>query len=213
MWTIWIMPHCIAVKSHVKTSKTPSTQLFVKSFYYIQQRKHKNSALLALWNGNRMVTCGIHSQRSTYAERVSMFMMTSSNGNIFRVTGPLCGEFTGPGEFPAQRPVTRSFDVFFDLRPNKRLSKQPWGWWFETPSWSLWRQCNMWCLHVSQFFPTGGFPVGYQGCFSALSVGDPFLSDTQPVQVNNLAHCTRRCVNRGNYYAGLRKNSVSGDKF
>ena len=66
-------------------------------------------------------------------------MMTSSNGNIFRVTGHLCGEFTGPGEFPAQRPVTRSFDVFFDLRLNKRLSKQPWGWWFETPSWSLWR--------------------------------------------------------------------------
>ena len=29
--------------------------------------------------------------------------------------------------------VTRSFDVFFDLRMNKRLSKQKWGWWFETP--------------------------------------------------------------------------------
>ena len=70
-------------------------------------------------------------------------MMTSSNGNIFRVTGPLCGEFTGPGEFPTQRPVTRSFDVFCDLRPNTRLSKQPWGWWFETPSWSLWRHCNV----------------------------------------------------------------------
>ena len=69
--------------------------------------------------------------------------MTSSNGNIFRVTDPLWGEFTGPGEFPTQRPVTRSFDVFFDLRLNKRLSKQPWGWWFETPSWSLWRQCNV----------------------------------------------------------------------
>ena len=53
------------------------------------------------------------------------FMMTSSNGNIFRVTGPLCGEFTGPGEFPTQKPVTRSFDVFFDLRLNKQLSKQP----------------------------------------------------------------------------------------
>ena len=38
------------------------------------------------------------------------------------------------GEFPSQRPVTRSFDVFFDLRLNKRLSKQSWGWWFETPS-------------------------------------------------------------------------------
>ena len=71
-------------------------------------------------------------------------MMTSSNGNIFRVTGPLCGEFTGPGEFPPQRPVTRSFDVFFHLRLNKRLSKQPRGWWFETPLWSLWRHCNAW---------------------------------------------------------------------
>ena len=69
-------------------------------------------------------------------------MMTSSNGNIFRVTGPLCGEFTGPGEFPTQRPVTRSFDVFFDLRPPKPLSKQLWGWWFETLSRSLWRHRN-----------------------------------------------------------------------
>ena len=37
------------------------------------------------------------------------------------------------GEFPAQRPVKQSFDVFFDLNPNKRLSKQWSGWWFETP--------------------------------------------------------------------------------
>ena len=66
---------------------------------------------------------------------------------IFRVTGPLCGEFTGPGEFPAQRPVTRSFDVFFDRRLNRRLSKQPWGWWFETPSWSLWRHRNVTTVH------------------------------------------------------------------
>ena len=61
-------------------------------------------------------------------------MMTSSIGNNFRVTGPLCGEFTGQGEFPAQRPVTRNFDVFFDLCLNRRLCKQSWGWWFETPS-------------------------------------------------------------------------------
>ena len=47
-----------------------------------------------------------------------------------------------PGEFPTQRPVTRSFDVFFDLRPKKRLSKQWWGWWFETPSCPLWCHCN-----------------------------------------------------------------------
>ena len=46
------------------------------------------------------------------------------------------------GEFPTQRPVTRSFDVFVDLRLNKRLSKQSWGWWFETPWRPLWCQCN-----------------------------------------------------------------------
>ena len=42
----------------------------------------------------------------------------------------------------AQRPVTRSFGVFFDLRLNKRLSKQSWCWWFETLSRPLWRHCN-----------------------------------------------------------------------
>ena len=47
-----------------------------------------------------------------------------------------------PGEFPAQRSVTRSFDVFFYLRLNIRRSKQSWGWWFETPSGSLWRHSN-----------------------------------------------------------------------
>ena len=46
------------------------------------------------------------------------------------------------GEFPTQRPVTRSFDVFFDLRLNKRLSKQWWGWWCETLSRPIWRHSN-----------------------------------------------------------------------
>ena len=46
------------------------------------------------------------------------------------------------GGFPSQRPVTRSFDVFFDLRQNNRLSKQSQGWWFETPPSPLWRHCN-----------------------------------------------------------------------
>ena len=45
-------------------------------------------------------------------------MMTSSNGNIFRVTGHLCGEFAGHLWIPSQMPVTRLFYVFFDLLPN-----------------------------------------------------------------------------------------------
>ena len=60
----------------------------------------------------------------------------------FRVTGHLCGEVAVTSEFPTQRPVTRSFDVFFDLHLNKRLSKQSGVWWFETPLRSLWRNCN-----------------------------------------------------------------------
>ena len=47
-----------------------------------------------------------------------------------------------PGEFPTQRPVTRSYDDFFDPRLYKRLSKQSWGWWFETLSRPLLRHCN-----------------------------------------------------------------------
>ena len=84
----------------------------------------------------------IQEYMSVYCAVCRYDMMTSSNGNIFRVTGPLCGEFTGPGDFPAQRPVTRSFDVFFDLRLNKRLNKQSWGWWFETVSRPFWRNRN-----------------------------------------------------------------------
>ena len=52
-------------------------------------------------------------------------MMTPLNGNIFRVTGPLCREFTC--EFHSQRPVERSFDAFFHLCLNKRLSNRQAG--------------------------------------------------------------------------------------
>ena len=79
---------------------------------------------------------------STSITRVTMI---SSNGNIFRVTGPLCGEFIGHRWIPAQSPVTWSFDVF--------LSKQSCGWWFETPSRSLWRHCNvLWHFWLQFYF-------------------------------------------------------------
>ena len=61
----------------------------------------------------------------------------------FSVLPALCaGNSPVTGEFPAQRPVTRSFDIFFDLRLNNRLGKQSWCWWFETLWRSLWRHCN-----------------------------------------------------------------------
>ena len=77
-----------------------------------------------------------------YIQRRWNSMMTSSNGHIFRVTGHFCGEFTVSRSIPRTQPGTRGFDVFFDLRLNKRLSKQSWGWWFEALSRPLWRHCN-----------------------------------------------------------------------
>ena len=65
------------------------------------------------------------------------------------------------GEFPSQRPVTRSFDVFFDLRLNTRLSKQPWCRWNETPSCSLWRQLN-----ALSIYPSGGARRFWIGCWT-----------------------------------------------
>ena len=56
------------------------------------------------------------------------------------------------GKFPAQRPVTRSFAVFFDLRLNQQLNKQWRRWWFETPSRSLWRHCNGKWMKQRQIF-------------------------------------------------------------
>ena len=67
---------------------------------------------------------------------------------IFSALLAICaGNSPVPDEFPAQRPVTRSFDVYFDLRPNKRLSKQSWDWWFETPS-HPYDVIVMWCFVV-----------------------------------------------------------------
>ena len=83
--------------------------------------------------------------------------MTSSNGNIFRVTGHLCGEFTGPRWIPRTKASDASFDVFFDLRLNKRLSKQSWGWWFETLSRPLWRHCIVFI--ILNFCPDRGSDI------------------------------------------------------
>ena len=69
------------------------------------------------------------------------------------------------GGFPSPRPVTRNFDAFFDLRLNKQLNKQSWGWWFETPSCPLWRHCN-----VNRFSP-------FLSGTSRLDQHDPHFAD------------------------------------
>ena len=86
---------------------------------------------------------------------INAYMMTSSN-ETFSVLLAICAGISPvTGEFPAKRPVTRSFDVFFDVRLNKRLSQQSWGWWFEAPSRRLWHHCNELCLHELTHWPLG----------------------------------------------------------
>ena len=58
--------------------------------------------------------------------------------NHFRVTGPLCCH-----RWIHRTKASEAFEVFFDLRLNKRLNKQSWGWWFETQSRPLWPHCNV----------------------------------------------------------------------
>ena len=62
----------------------------------------------------------------------------------FRVTGPLCGEFTGHRWISLTKASDAGYEFyFFYLCRNKRLRKQSRGWWFETPSRSLWRHRNV----------------------------------------------------------------------
>ena len=105
----------------------------------------------------------------------SGIMMTSSNENIFRDTGPLCCSPV----VTTQRPVTRGFDVFFDLHLNKRLSKQSRRWWFETPSLSLWRHCN------DNFFLVYSWIVKYGNAWVYISY-HIITHHTQPIQHHTL---------------------------
>ena len=68
------------------------------------------------------------------------------------------------GEFPSQRPVTRSFDAFFGLYLNKRLSKQSRSWWFEKPSRPLWRHYNV-ALHPGFACKYGSSARALYRCF------------------------------------------------
>ena len=74
-------------------------------------------------------------------QRVMGIMMKSSNGNIFHIIGHLCREFTGDRWIP--RTKASDAELLCFLCHNKGLCKQSWGWWFEMPSHSLWRHCNV----------------------------------------------------------------------
>ena len=119
-WSLFLRFHLKNIPSFV--------QIMALCHVYIIDGYMRHSASMRNWNICKLGIILIQ----------PLCMMTSLNGTIFRVTGPLCGEFNGHRWIS----LTWSFEVSFDLRLNKRLDKQSWGWWFETPSGSLWRYCN-----------------------------------------------------------------------
>ena len=78
----------------------------------------------------------INLMQTSQNSRLSVYMKISALLALCAGNSPVTGEI------PSLRPVSRSFDVFFDLRLNKSLSKHSWGWWFETTSCLLWHHCN-----------------------------------------------------------------------
>ena len=120
--------------------------------YVWRHRCEDNPVGLYRWNCLRR--CVVYFLQCNYSDRYLEMLFSRSHQSYtsawwrhqmetFSALLALCaGNAPVSGEFPAQRPVTRSFDVFFDLRLNKQLSKRSWGWWFETLSRPLWRHCN-----------------------------------------------------------------------
>ena len=66
-----------------------------------------------------------------------------SNGNIFRVTGPLWGEFTGHRWIPLKKASDAELWYFLWSAPEQTVSKQSRRWWIDTPLHSSWRHCNV----------------------------------------------------------------------
>ena len=99
---------------------------------HVSKRGHSNDDMCSLFSIREMWSSNIEPQ----------FLLLNDDDVIkwkhFGLLAQCAGNSPVTGEFPSQRPVTRSFDVFFDLSLNKWLSKQSKRRWFETPSRSLW---------------------------------------------------------------------------
>ena len=157
---------------------------------------------LLIQNGIKVNSC---LKKGLLCERCH-YLTISMNAKVSLVTGSswwrhqmetfstllaLCaGNSPVPGEFPAQRPVTRSFDVFFDLLLDKRFSKQSWGWWFEALSYPFWRHSNVSAtirveltqLHVYRTLWKYHFPCHQYICYHPI-----WLLNTYPVILHKVS--------------------------
>ena len=131
----------ITVTSHERLClKSAASRLFQQQISQANNKETLNATSLALCNGNAVSV--LMSSRPHNLQMIITWWRHQME--TFSALLALCaGNSPVTGEFPSQRPVTRSFDVFFHLCLNKQLSKQTWGWRFEPPSRPLWRHCNV----------------------------------------------------------------------
>ena len=99
----------------------------------IRENQFKNVVCLGLNTKYTRSVVTIHVSQNFHFHIICYSWWRHEMETFFALLGICTGDSPVPGKFPAQRPVTQSFDVFFDLRLNKQLSKQSWGWWFEAP--------------------------------------------------------------------------------
>ena len=115
------------------------TVLYEWRIFYFEFKGHRNTGCVR----NRVQIAWLCDAFLSDGKKAHNLMITSSNGNILGLMALCEGQSPVKGEFPSQRQVTRSFEVFFDLRLNKQLSKQSKRRWFETPLRLSWRHCNV----------------------------------------------------------------------
>ena len=136
---------------HYNTSRLKTGVWNVFSIYDTQLHLCWTEKLKNKWISKRKIQRSFYFYAETkrpclslvfYSLSCLLDMMTSSNGNIFHVTGPLCREFTGHRWIPLKKASDAELYCLFGLRLNKRLGKQSWGLWYETPLRSSWRHRN-----------------------------------------------------------------------
>ena len=139
----WFIPFCAIVKSQ----RVFYDKYILMSAYSVPISPGNPTWFMCLWCRGRMLSTNVYWAICYLVIRLSRPRKKLCLQNIikahtwwrhqmetFSALLALCaGNSPVTAEFPSQRPVKRSFDVFFDLCLNKRLSKQSWCWWFETP--------------------------------------------------------------------------------
>ena len=190
-----------SLERHAISVNFPATWLFVEQ---LVQANNNGSLLLSFCEGNPPVTCGFPSQSTRSARGASELVLCKTvNSSWWRhqmetfpaLLARCAGNSPVTGEFPSQRPVTRSFDVSFDLRLNKRLGKQSWGWWFETPSWSLWRHRNVICYFLCSC-TTNNMGISYVQERHVFTIDSRTDEVKHTHDLNLIIHFASKCVIR-----------------